>query len=333
MLVSVVVLNWNGRQHLETCLSALCLQTYSEYEIILVDNGSTDGSADYVEANFPAVRVIRLPENLGFCGGNNAGITQARGDCIALLNNDTEADPVWLAESVKALEAHPDAGCIAARMRLFDRRTYLDTVGDLYFRNGCPAKRGWLMPDGPEYEQNSWVFSPCAGAAVYRRVMLEEVGLFDEDFFNNMEDLDLGFRAQLLGYRCLYVASAIVYHKVGATVGFAATNPQQLYRAHRNHWYVLIKNLPTSLWCRYLGHILVTEILILGAAAWRGRLSILVRARAEVVRTLPRMLAKRRVIQKCRKVSVVYLDSLFQKGWLSNRMAEKRRETAFISTR
>lgn len=322
-MISVIVLNQNGLKHLEICLFALTRQTYNPQEIIVVDNGSSDGSCAYVENTFPEIKLIRLPENLGFCGGNNVGIKQARGEFIALLNNDTEADSAWLAESVKALEKLPAAGSTASRMRLFDHREHLDTAGDLYFRTGYPGKRGWLMPDGPDYDQPTLVFGACAGAAVYRRAMLDEIGLLDEDFFAYMEDTDLSFRAQLAGYRCVYVPSAIVYHKVGATAG--QDSPSRQYWSHRNHWYTLIKNLPAAFWPAYLPQILAAEVLVMGSAIQRRRLGVFARARAEVIRKLPHMLHKRRAIQKLRTVPLEYIDGLIRKDWFAFRKMTKKR--------
>ena len=325
-LASVIVLNWNGRQHLQRCLSSLGSQRYQPCEIILVDNGSSDGSADYVEAEFPSVRVIRLQTNTGFCAGNNLGIRESRGEYVALINNDTEADPAWLAESIEALGANPEAGFTACRIRLFGDRSRLDTAGDLFFSSGYPGKRGSLRHDGPEFDRNEWVFGASAAAAVYRRSMLDAIGLLDEDFFNNMEDVDLSFRAQLNGYRCLYVSSAIVYHKVGATLGTPTNSAGNQYQAHRNHWYVLIKNLPPSLWLRYLGDILGAEALVFVSAIRNGRQDVFLRARADVFRALPLLLTKRKQIQQTRCVPPSYIDSIIRKGWYVHRLAERREE-------
>ena len=322
-LVSVIVLNFNGKQHLPVCLTALCNQTYTPIEILLVDNGSTDGSLDLVHENFRGVRTLALRENLGFCGGNNAGIRQARGEYIALLNNDTEADDRWIAESVFALEANPEAGFTASRIRLFDRRDRLDTAGDLYFRTGYPGKRGFLLPDGPEFDKPEWVFGSCAGAAVYRRTMLDEIGLLDEDFFSYIEDTDLSFRAQLAGYRCLYVPTAVIYHKVGATAG--QDSPLRQLWSHRNHWYTLIKNLPGALILEYAPQIIIAEVLVFYSAVRKQRLRVFLKARVEVLRNLSRMISKRRKVQKLRKVSSAYIDSLIRKDWITFRRAEKER--------
>ncbi len=291
-----------------------------------MDNGSTDGSAEYVQRVFPSVRVVHLPDNQGIPAALNAGIAQARGAFIGLINNDTEADAAWLAESIQALETHPAAGSTATRMRLFYRRTHLDTAGDLYFRSGYPAKRGWLAEDGPEYARPAWVFGTCGGAAVYRRCLFEDVGVFDEDFGAGLEDFDLSFRAQLMGYRCVYVPSAVVYHKVGATVGVGLTSAAQQYRFHRNRLYVLIKNLPAALWSRYAAAMVAAEALVFAAAARRRRLGILLRARAEVAGQMPRLLEKRRTIQPRRTVTSATLDAIVERNWIAHRRAEKRRE-------
>ena len=327
---SIVVLSWNGlEQHLDTCLSSACKQSFKDREIILVDNGSSDGTAEEVPKRFPDVRVTRLEHNRGVAGGVNHGIREAKGEFIALLNNDTEVDPEWLAESVRALTDYPEAGFTASRIRLFYERGRLDTAGDIYFRAGFPAKRGWLELDGPEYDRPVWVFGACAGAAVYRRAMVDDLGyFFDEDFGAVLEDLDLSFRGQLKGYGCRYVPGAIVYHKLGATLGVGLAKPDQQFRMHRNLWLVRIKNLPTALWLRYLPLMLAAEALLLMQGLRRGRLGVLLRARLAVIKALPKTLAKRRVIQGTRTVSAAELRRRMEPGWFRRRIEEKRREAA-----
>ncbi len=323
---SVVVLNWNGREHLTTCLSSLCAQVYPSTEVVLIDNGSTDGSPAYVREAFPSVRVVELPTNVGVTPALNVGIRHSRGEYIGMINNDTEADVQWVTESVRALETYPQAGFTASRIRLFYQRSHLDTAGDQFFWTGHPAKRGWLAADGPEYDRPAWVFGSCGAAAFYRRAMFDDIGSFDEDFFAVFEDIDLSFRAQLMGYQCRYVPSAVVYHKVGATRGIGAANLTHYYRIHRNRWFVLIKNLPGALWLRYFGPILAAEAAMLAAAASRARIKVALQARAEVLRRLPRFLEKRRSIQSRRRVSDTYIDSLVARGWTAHRRAEKQRE-------
>lgn len=325
-VASMVVLSWNGLEHLEVCLSSLSAQTFRDREIVLADNGSTDGTKAWVEARFPEVRVARLEQNRGVPGGVNFGLAQARGRFIALLNNDIEADPRWLAESIRALEEHPEAGFTATRIRLFSMRDRLDTTGDLYFREGFPAKRGWLHHDGPDFDEPGWVFGSCAAATVYRRELFDAVGYFDEDFQANMEDLDLSFRAQLQGFKCRYVPTAILYHKMGATVGTGFAKSGSQLRMHRNLWFLRIKNLPSALWLRYLPLMIIGEAAVMIRAAMTGRFGVMMRARVEVLRRLRSILAKRRDIQSRRTISARDLDAIINRHWFDQRRLEKRLE-------
>lgn len=325
-IASLVVLSWNGLEHLEVCLASLCAQTFRDREIILADNASTDGTKAWVEARFPEVRVERVERNLGVPGGVNFGIAQARGRFIAILNNDIEAHPEWLAESIRALEQHPEAGFTASRIRLFHQRDRLDTAGDLYFREGYPAKRGWLHRDGPDFDEPVWVFGACAAAALYRRELFDAVGNFDEDFQASLEDLDLSFRAQLQGFRCRYVPTAILYHKMGSTLGVGFAQSSQQLRMHRNLWLLRVKNLPSALWLRYLPRMLMGETAVLIRAMATGRLSVVMRARLQVLEHLKATLAKRRKIQARRVISAADLDSIIARGWFAQRREEKRLE-------
>lgn len=320
------MLSWNGLEHLEICLSSLCAQTFPDREIILVDNASTDGSKAWVEARFPEVRVARLEQNRGVSGGVNFGVSQARGRFIATLNNDIEAHPEWLGESILALEQHPEAGFTATRIRLFHQRDRLDTTGDLYFREGFPAKRGWLHHDGPDFDEPTWVFGSCAAAALYRRELFEAVGNFDEEFQSSVDDLDLSFRAQLQGFKCRYVPTAILYHKMGATLGAGFAQSAQQLRMHRNLWLLRIKNLPGALWLRYLPWMVMGEVAVLVRAVATGRFGVAMRARLQVLQRLKATLAKRRDIQARRTISTRELDAIIERYWFSQRRKEKRLE-------
>jgi GT2 family glycosyltransferase len=322
-IASVVVLSFNGLEHLEICLSSLCAQTFTDREILLVDNGSTDGSKAWIEARFPEVRVARLEQNRGVPAGVNFGIAEARGRFIAILNNDIEAHPEWLSESIRALEQHRDAGFTATRIRLFYQRDRLDTTGDLYFREGFPAKRGWLHRDGPNFDAAGWVFGACAAATVYRREVFDAVGNLDEDFEAMLEDLDLSFRAQLQGFKCRYVPTAILYHKMGATLGVGRA--QQL-RMHRNLWLLRIKNLPGALWLRYLPRMLLGEAAVLLRAVATRRFGVMMHARLQVLQRLKATLAKRRAIQATRRISARELDAIIARHWFGQRREEKRLE-------
>jgi GT2 family glycosyltransferase len=256
----------------------------------------------------------------------NFGIGEARGRFIAILNNDIEADSRWLAESVRALEEHPEAGFTATRIRLFYQRDRLDTAGDLFFREGFAAKRGWLHKDGPEFDEPAWVFGACAAGALYRRELFDAVGTFDETFQASLEDLDLSFRAQLQGFKCRYVPTAILYHKMGATLGVGFAQSSQQLRMHRNLWLLRIKNLPGALWLRYLPRMLAGEAVVLIRALRTGRFGVAFRARVEVLRRLRGALAQRRAVQARRTIRARELDAIISRNWFAQRLLEKRLE-------
>jgi GT2 family glycosyltransferase len=317
-LVSVVIANWNRRDLVKQCLESLRNQSYSNFEIVLVDNGSSDGSVAFVEQQFPEVRVLALTRNNGFAAANNAGIRIARGELIALLNNDAKPEPSWLESLVHALEAHPEVGFCASKILRTGDDQVIDTAGDVYFYYGVGSKRGIDRVDGPEFSQKEYVFGACAGAAIYRRAMLEDVGLFDEDFFLYMEDIDLSFRAQLRGYRCLFVPEARVYHQVAATAGWGSG--LSIYYTRRNILYVLLKNLPTSLLLRHSGPILfyfATSDLVL---ALSGYVREVARARMDNLGMISRMLTKRRDIQDTRRESDAYVESILSRGQLGTQV-------------
>jgi GT2 family glycosyltransferase len=216
-LVSVVIVNYNGLKFLEKCLAAALGQTYPAFEVLLVDNGSSDGSVSFVRERFPAVKVIETGRNLGFAAGNNAGIRAAKGDLIATLNNDTEVTPGWLTALVRPMVADPSVGMCASKMLLMREPGVIDSTGIEISRSGACWDRGMFEPDDGRYGIADEIFGPCAGAALYRKKMLDEVGLFDEDFFTYMEDVDLAFRGNLAGWKCMYAPAAIVYHYHGGT--------------------------------------------------------------------------------------------------------------------
>ena len=305
---SIVIANLNGGAHLPACLAALRAQTCGDFETILVDNASTDGSPEAVEHDFPEVRVLRLPANRGFAPASNAGLRAAAGGVLILLNNDTEAAPDWLAEGLAAFERHPEAGSLACKLLLFDRRQVLHAAGDISRLDGTPGNRGVWQEDRGQYPEGP-VFSANGGAAAYRRAMLDDVGLLDDDFFFSLEDVDLGWRAQLRGWPCLYAPRAVVYHKLSATGGGVIHS----YYNGRNFLYVLAKDVPADVWRKHAWRMLGAQLRITGEAlrAWRGR-EARARLRGQLagLLTWPRMLGKRRAVQARRKVSLAHLESL-----------------------
>lgn len=310
--ISVIVLNWNGKHFLRECLDSLRDQTFKEFETILVDNGSTDGSVEYVKECFPEVEVIALPANVGFAEGNNIGIRASKGEYVALLNNDTRADRNWLEALKTALDSHDDVGSCASKMLFYDRPDVINAVGDVYYSCGVASQRGCMQRDGEDFSRRQYVFGACAGAAMYRRAMLEDVGLFDEDFFAYNEDVDLSFRAQLMGYKCLFVPESIVYHHSGGTSGHDWG--MAFYLTRRNSMDVVIKNLPGALLIRNLPLILFHH---LGGDLWHifnGRGYETMKSRIENLTNLRKTLRKRRQVQRRRRVSTHYIASLLVSG-------------------
>ncbi len=277
---SIIIPNWNGLRLLRPCLDALRAQTLAEREVIVVDNASTDGSAEVLAAEYPEVRVLRLPRNLGYAGGCNAGIRSARGSVLVLLNNDTEVEPDWLAELLAALDRHPRAGAAASRMMSWADRSVVNAAGDLFHANGLPDSRGVWQPYGPPWDEEVLVFGASGGAAAYRREMLDDTGLLDERLFMYCEDVDLAWRAQLLGWGTVYAPRAVVYHHMSATGG----GPLSSYYVGRNTLWVLARNVPGSLLRQNARAILAAQGRIAWDAlrAWRGA-SARARLRGQVV--------------------------------------------------
>ncbi len=300
--ISVIIPNWNGAHLLPTCLDSLRRQTLAGHEIIVVDNASTDGSLERLARDYAEVRVIALPRNTGFTGACNTGVQASRGEFVALLNSDTEADAHWLAEVVAAFERHPEAGLVASKMLLFDRRDTLHTAGDFVRLDGTPGNRGVWQRDTGQFDREEQVFSACGGSAAYRRAMLDQVGLFDDDFFFSCEDVDLSWRAQLASWKCVFAPHAVVYHKLAATGG----GPTASFYDGRNLLWVIAKNYPSSLWKRHWRAVIQAQLRLAGEAlhAWRGQ-AARARLRGQLAGLvgLPKMLRKRQVIQASRRIS------------------------------
>ncbi len=216
-LISIIIPNYNGAEHLETSLRSINQQTFSDYEIIVVDNGSSDNSLSLINIQHQGVIVYRFNENRGFAAAVNHGIKNSKGRYIALLNNDIELDSQWLAKLAEAIECDNELGSVACKMLNYYERTIIDAAGDVLTKAGNTIGRGSGEKDTGQYDVTEYVFGACAGAGLYRREVFEKVGLYDEDYFAWFEDADHSFRSQMTGYKCLYVPSALCYHKRGAT--------------------------------------------------------------------------------------------------------------------
>lgn len=245
-LVSVVIVNWNGRHLLSECLDSVLDRPVTGLEIILVDNGSRDGSAEYVRDRYPGVRVISLPENRGFAGGNNTGIKAASGKYIALLNNDTRVDRDWLKNLLTEAESSPRrVGMWASKILSHAKPDTFDNVGLLLYPDGLARGKGRMEVDRGQYDTGGEALFPSGCAGLYRRDMLDEIGLFDEDFFAYADDVDLGLRGRLAGWGCRYVPSARVYHKYSSSS--SSYSPFKAFLVERNRIWVLLKYYPLEM--------------------------------------------------------------------------------------
>jgi GT2 family glycosyltransferase len=308
--ISVIIVNWNGKHFLEDCLSSLQRQTFRDFETILVDNGSSDGSCAYVREHFPEVRLVALGENRGFTGGNIAGYAQATGELIVLLNNDTEAHPEWLAEIHDASGRFPNAGSFASKMMYFDVRDRIENCGFALAPTGTTIDIGRDEPDGPEWQESSEVFGACGGAVTYRRSMLNDIGFLDPDFFMVYEDVDLSFRAQLRGYTCVYIPRAVVFHRYRASLGKLPAH--LVYYSQRNVEFVYLKNLPAGLMVRCALHRFLYEI---GAAIYftrKGHGAAFLRSKLNVIKNFPTILRKRQEVQQSKVVSNSKLQAMMK---------------------
>ncbi len=306
--ISVVVVNWNRRELLRACLESLARQQAADFETIVVDNGSTDGSLEMLAARTD-VRVLSNRENRGFCAANNQGIAAARGAYIALLNNDAEAAPGWLA-ALRAAFQEPDIGMAASKIVVWDNHGIIDKVGHLMYPDGQNRGRGTGEPDRGQYDSVEEVLWPDGCAAMYKREMLEQIGGFDEDFFAYADDAELGLRARIAGWRCLYMPGAVVRHHRGATLGRASM--RRLAFIERNRVLLAAKLFPWSLlWLNgpyYLARIAAGmwaaargEGEIANYQGLNGKLTAataLIRGDLAALRLLPKMLRKRRQLRR-----------------------------------
>jgi len=293
-LVSVVVVNYNGRHLLEDCFRSLEQQTYRNYEIILVDNGSNDDSISFMKENFPDVRIVQLSANTGFAGGTNTGILISNGDYILTLNNDTIADADLLEKIVRPMQSDARVGMCGAKMVLPGGR--INSTGICISRSGAAWDRGMGEQDHGQYDMAEEIFCPSAGAALYRRSMLDEIGLFDEDFFLFMEDVDLAFRAQYAGWKCMYVPTARVVHIHGGTAG--AGSDIAVYYGNRNIIWNITKNFP--LWTLLFSNpwILGRFFGVIPYYFVRGKHRVIIKAKIDAIKGLRIMTEKRKTIKK-----------------------------------
>lgn len=295
-LATVLIVNWNGRQYLERCLTAVFDQRLAGCRVVVVDNGSTDGSAGWIADHFPRVEVIRLQSNVGFAAANDAGIAATSSRYVITLNNDTEVGPAWLAALIGAAEADERIGSCAARIVLADRPNVIDSAGIAVDRLGFAWQIGHGQLDADRYRTAADVFGASAAAALYRRSLLDAIGAFDADFGSYYEDVDLAWRARRAGWRCRYVPDARVLHVHSAT-GRRDPNRKQ-YLLARNRWWTVIKNMPSPRLWFMLPMLIAADAasVVKGIALYRNRVPL--DARIDALRGARRMWLKRKQVQQ-----------------------------------
>ena len=313
--VSVIIVNWNSTKYLKHCLRALTHQTFTEFEVIVIDNGSVDSNVNHIVENWPLLKLHleHLPENLGFAAANNIGARLARGHWLALLNPDAFPEPDWLERLLEVAETHQNA-FFASRQIQANAPTLLDGEGDSYHISGLAWRRNYGVPVQEKKEVEE-IFSPCAAAALYPRQAFLDVGGFDEDYFAYHEDVDLGFRLRLKGLRCFFVPKAIVHH-----VGSARTGKQSdfaIYHGHRNLVWTYVKNMPLLLFWLFLPLHLVANLATIIRFSVAGHGKAIWRAKIDAVKGLGSMLRRRKFIQENSKESITYIFRTMERSLLA----------------
>jgi len=314
--ISIVVINWNGRRFLRELMKSIVQQTKEICEVLMVDNGSEDGSCEWLKKNYSWVTIIEFPENKGFSKGCNDGITHTKGDWVLILNSDVTLLPSFLEEAVKMMDVDEGIGSIGGKILRFDYKT-IDSCGQILRKNRRVYEVGYGEKDLGQFNKISEIFSVCPAVALYRRKMLEDISLngeyFDEDFFSFFEDMDLGWRAQNQGWKAYYTPHAIAYHFRGGTnhpktknklffARFEFVRRPRFLQVHiiLNRYLMIIKN--DSFWhfLKDLPSIVLFEILLWGYLVLFRPILVL-----DVLKNLP----------------------LFKKAWMKRRLIQYKNKT------
>lgn len=305
--LSVIIPNWNGKELLKICLPSLKKQTFKDFEVVIVDNGSTDGSLDYVEKYFPEVKLVKLKSNIGFSPAVNLGIKICVGEMMVLLNNDTEVDKNCLRILVETAEKKKDIGFIAAKILDFKNRKLIDSAGDYIDAVGHADNYGRGEEDGKKFSKPGYLFLATAGGSLFKREVFEKVGFFDYEYFAYMEDVDFCLRAQLLGIKGWFEPKAKIYHIHKAT---SSRNPAFTeYLQYRNMTLTVLKNFPKELFLKDFNwlKVILVNINTIRFLAGIGFFKEALKAEWYVLKTLPQILKKRSEIQSNIKVPVNYI--------------------------
>lgn len=325
--LSVIIPNWNGVRYLAECFDALLPQLPPHAEVLLVDNGSHDGSLELVRERYPTVRVIALPSNLGFAGGVNVGLRAARSDLMLLLNNDAFVDPGCIEHLLAAAEQHPDVGAFGLVLTFAHRPELVASAGIRVRRDALaldlwPGRHVRDLPPEPQP-----VFGPSGGGVLYRRALLEDIGLLEPSFFSYLEDVDLAWRAQLRGWRSLVITASSARHVYSATGGEGSPFKQRLLGSNRLR--TIVRCVPTALLWRYLPQIVAYDALAIGYAVLRRQPAI-ASGRLAALRDLPTLLAERQSIQARRTAPIDALERWLEPAGLPWQTLREQQQLAAI---
>lgn len=326
MNVSVIVVTWNGLHVLKECVAALAQQTLA-HELIVVDNGSQDGTRAWLSEHAPQARMIALPQNLGFAGGNNAGLRAATGDCLVLLNNDTIAPPEFLEHIVAPLADDRRIGAVAGVLTFAHQPQTIASAGIVVSRDGLHRDLWAFQPVSSLPAAAIEIFGASGGAVCYRRSALDAVGLFDESYFNYLEDADLAWRLRLGGWRCVLAPAARVRHIYSATSVQGSPFKQRLLA--RNRLRVILRCLPLKLLRKHWWPIVRYDLLALGYGVVRLQPAVIA-GRLQALRQIPALLLERRVVQKRRKVGSDALERWLEAPVSIREMLDEQRTLAAI---
>ena len=324
--VSIIILSWNSGRHLPICLNALSNQSFKDFNVVLVDNNSTDNSVEGLKDDWADLSIVvkKLDTNLGFAIANNLGAHLARGEWIVLLNADAYPEPDWLEQFLKTAEQNPDYNFFSSRQIQYNSPHLLDGAGDDYHVSGLAWRRFYSHTKEEYGLKQEEVFGACAAAAMYRREDFLRVGGFDEDYFSYFEDVDLSFRMRLAGGKCLYVPQAVVHHVGSASTG--KISDFVVYHGHRNLVWAYFKDMPSYLFWVYLPLHLVMNLYFMISFIFKGKGHAILKAKWDAFRGLPTALRKRRMIQRMRTVPVSEIYRWMRRGLLEPYWASRQRK-------
>ncbi|HEX3510468.1 MAG TPA: glycosyltransferase family 2 protein [Solirubrobacteraceae bacterium] len=305
--LTIAIATYNGRRLLEVALPSLARQTFRDFNVAVIDDASTDDTVTWLGEHWPEVEIVRHERNRGVTAALNTCLSVAHTPLVGLFNNDIEADPRALGELVAALDAHPESGWAGAKLLDFRERDRIDGAGDVFTWAATAGRRGHGERDRGQYDEPRAIFGACGGAAVYRREALDDVGPLDDDFHALYEDVDWNLRAQLAGYGCRYVPTAVVYHMGSETIGRGLTDFTR-YRLLRNGAWIVVKDLPLGAIVRHAPQLALGQLAHLAVAVRDRKVSVWLRAMRDAALACPRMLRKRRAVQARRRISVRELE-------------------------